>query len=669
MTAVARGLAGAASTDAIEESLRGRYRLEKPLDASGARRVCAAVDNSTGDAVVVKLGRPRRASESEDAVLARLRREADALRQLDGDGVPRLVAFNERPPWLAIQHIDGIDLERRLSVPTPLTERQIIALCAKLAKTLSALHARGLLHADIKPSNILLREDGTPILLDFGSARHLGAAEDEAAEDWSTTPEYAPPEFHTAQAALGVWSDIYALGAVAYRVIAGRPPVPAAVRLLGAAMPSTGEAAQPAISDELAALVDWALELDPAARPLSAEEWQQGLRQIAEECSADAGTVRVRRRAQAERRDGPRAKAARPARRISRRWKLAAAAIAVAAVAPLAWREARALYESRFKQEWVVGANSGGDTSSLADALLRAREGAVIRVRPGTYREAVAVARPVELLGIVENGEQPIVASADGACVLVTAPARIAQIALPCVDVLAGQASIESARIDGATVRGGAELRLVDTALAGGVLATGGASLTISGGEVRGAARSGVIARGGAALHVSGTQIVDNGEAGVLLAEGATARIEYAAVADSGTSGIEIRSGAQATIADSTLARASQAGIFVDGGSAEIDRTTVTNSGLSGLIVAAAGAAQVGASTFEQNGEHGLLVLDNARASVSGSRIAGNGGHGIALERGATAELGDNVVERNREPQVLDTRRPDAPDRRRGGAS
>jgi hypothetical protein len=335
----------------------------------------------------------------------------------------------------------------------------------------------------------------------------------------------------------------------------------------------------------------------------------------------------------------------------------------------LGWREGWAFYESRFKQEWIVAANGGGDTSSLADAVLRARAGAVIHVRPGTYREVFAIARRIEVLGVAEHGEQPVVAPADGACVRVTAPARLAQITLPCVEVAAAQASVENARVGGATVHDGAKLRLVDTAVSGGVLATGGAELTISGGEVRGAARSGIIARGGAALHISGTQIVGSGEAGVLLAEGATARIEKAAVADSGTSGIEIRSGAQATIADGTLTRASQAGIFVDGGSAEIDRTTITSSGLSGLIVAAAGAAQLSASTVEQNGEHGVLVLDNARASVSGSRIAGNGGHGIALERGAAAELNDNAVERNREPQVLDTRRPDAPDRRRGGAS
>jgi hypothetical protein len=462
-------------------------------------------------------------------------------------------------------------------------------------------------------------------------------------------------------------------------MIAGRAPIPAAARLRGVAQPATGEAAQSAVSDELAALVDWALELAPAARPLSAEEWRQAIRQRAAGRSADAETIRVRRRV-AETRDPARAgKTAGTARRRVRRWKLVAAAIvlAVAASAPLAWREANALYERHFKQDWIVDAAGHGDTSSLADALLRARDGATINVHPGTYRGIMAIARPVTLLGIVENGEQPTVAATDGACILVTAAARLAQIALPCVDVVAGQISIENSRIAGASgpavqVRNGAELRLVDTAVAGGVVAAGGSGLTMSGGEVRGAARSGVIARGGAELRLSGTQIVGSGEAGVLLAEGATARIEHAAIADSGTSAVEIASGAHATIADSALARASQAGIFVvDGGSAEIAHSTVTNNGLSGLIVAAAGEAQVSDSSFEQNREHGVLVLDFARLSISGSRIPGNGGNGIALERNANAELGDNIVERNREPQVLDTRKPDAaaPDKRKGGAS
>jgi hypothetical protein len=669
-----RGLADAPPADTIEDSLRGRFRLERPLD--GARHVSAAIDTSTGAAVAIKFGRAR-GSESEAAMLARLRREAEVLRQLDGAGVPLVVDVNERPPWLALERIDGVDLERRLSTPIPLAEPEIAAICTVLAETLSGVHARGFLHADLKPSNIMLREDGAPVLLDFGSVLRLG--EESAAGDLNTTPEYAPPEFHTAPAAIGPWSDVYALGAVAYRMIVGRAPVPAAVRLRGATLPATGEAAQSAISDEMAALVDWALELDPAARPLSAEEWRQAVRQRAVGRSADAETIRVRRRV-TETRDAARAaRTTGDTRSRGRRWKLAAAvsALAVAASAPLAWREGKALYERHFKQEWIVDAAGHGDTSSLADALSRARDGATISVRPGTYRETVAIARPVAVLGVVENGEQPTIAAADGTCILVTASARLAQIALSCVDVAAGQTSIENGRIAGASgpavqVRNGAELRLTDTAVAGGIVAAGGAGLTMSGGEVRGALRSGVIARGGAELRVSGTQIVGSAEAGILLAEGATARIEHAAIADSGTSAVEIASGAHAAIVDSAIARASQAGIFVvDGGSAEIERSAVTNSGLSGLVVTAAGEAQVSASSFEQNHEHGILVLDLARLSISGSRVVGNGGHGIALERNAAAELGDNVVERNREPQLLDTRKPDAsaPDKRKGGAS
>jgi hypothetical protein len=346
-----------------------------------------------------------------------------------------------------------------------------------------------------------------------------------------------------------------------------------------------------------------------------------------------------------------------------------------------------AAYQSRFKQEWLVDAAGHGDLATISAALARAPAGATIRIRPGQYSESLTISRPVTLIGIRENGAQPVVIAAKGPCLAATAAfAHVLNLSLraensasrdgTCIELTAGRLEIEGARVSGSgtavAVRGGAELRLVDTALSGGLLVAGGARTAIAGGEIRDAGKSAIVVRGGSDLRLSETEVAGSREAGLLLAEGATAQIEKAKIGGIGASGIEIGSGARATIADSTIAGAGQAGVFVfDGGKAVVERTQITGSGLSGLIVAATGDARVEGSAFEQNREHGVLALDAATVRVANSRMTDNAGNGIAVERGAAAELTDNVAERNHEPQILDTRRPDAgsADHRRGGAS
>ncbi len=664
------------------------------LSRTGARRVYAATEIGSGAPIAIKLGWPRRMAdgrlESAEEVLARLRREADVLRQLDGAGVPHVVDLSEEPPYLVLERIDGADLEHTLSARA-FSGTEIATLCAALAEILIAVHARGFLHGDVKPANVILRKTGAPVLVDFGSARALVAQGGCDADEWSLTPGYAPPEFQFANGAIGPWSDIYSLGAIAYHLIAGRPPVSAEARLRGAPMPSAGEAAGPSVSDELAALADWALELDPAARPFAAEEWRQALRQITDDRPEDADTVRARRRSRPDLRavQAPGNSVAATRRFRARTAALGFAALAVVASTPLIGRDLYALYESRTKQDWVVDASGQGDETTIAAALNRARDGATIHIRPGTYQESLTISRPVQLVGIAEDGQQPVLASAGGPCVTLAAVARISQLTLragsapdrkdaACLDVLAGPAAIEGVRIfaasgGGVLVRNGAELRIVDTSVnGGGVVVTASARMTMSGGEILDAGRSGIIARGGAALDLSGTKISGSGEAGLLLAEGAAARVAAAAISQSGTSGVEIRSGASAMITDSVIARARQAGIYIlDAGSAEIDRTQVAGSGLSGLIVAASGEVKVDDSVFAENREHGVLLLELTSGRIANNQMVGNGGHGVAIERGAAVELVNNVAERNREPQTLDTRRSDGgvADRRRGGAS
>lgn len=679
----------------------GRFRIERRLGWSGARHVYAAGDPGRNEKVAIKLGQAHRGlhggTDSDEMALTLLRREADVLRHLDCAGIPRVKELNEHPPYLVFEMIDAVDLERALSMRAhAFTASDIAALCAELAEILTAIHIRGFLHGDIKPSNILLRGGGSPMLIDFGSARRLVAPDAEDRNGWSMTPGYAPPEFRRADAAIGPWSDVYSLGAVAYRIVTDRPPVPAESRLHGAAMPPAIELAGPSCPTALSAAIDWALELDPAARPFSAEEWRHAVRgAMAAGADAETPTLRIRRRLRPDSGSaGPAAEESRPRpRRWTRTSRAAAAlaAIALAASAFLTGRDLYRLYENRVKQDWIVDAGGHGDERSIAAALARARDGAIIRIRPGVYQESLLIARPVELRGVAENGQQPTIAPASGPCITVTAAGRISNLLLrgangaggdeaPCIEIAAGKTAIENARVSAASgagvlVRNGAELILVDSAVTesggAGMLVAGGAKATVSGGAIRDSGRSGLIVRGGADLHLAGTHVTGAREAGLLVAEGAAAHLENAAIGESGASAVEISGGAHGTIVDSTVGRAAQAGIFVsDAGKAVIERTQIANNGFSGVIVAG-GEVSLDAAVLEANSEHGVLILELASGTVANSRIVGNRGYGIAIQRGGTGELTSNVVERNQDPQVFDARRsdPTPPDRRRGGAS
>jgi serine/threonine protein kinase len=133
---------------------------------------------------------------------------------------------------------------------------------------LREVHANKLLHLDLKPANIYLRSDGSPILLDFGAARQT-INTDVPKLTPMYTPGFAPPELYSKAAALGPWSDIYSIGAAMFTCMAGAPPQPADQRRQGDKMEPHYAALDAAYSPDLVRMVRSCLELDPLARPQS----------------------------------------------------------------------------------------------------------------------------------------------------------------------------------------------------------------------------------------------------------------------------------------------------------------------------------------------------------------------------------------------------------------
>ncbi|MFC0135664.1 serine/threonine protein kinase [Massilia eurypsychrophila] len=133
---------------------------------------------------------------------------------------------------------------------------------------LREVHANKLLHLDLKPANIYLRTDGTPILLDFGAARQTINA-DVPKLTPMYTPGFAPPELYSKAATLGPWSDIYSIGASMFACMAGAPAQAADQRKAEDKMGPHYDKLAASYSPELVAMVRSCLDMDPLARPQS----------------------------------------------------------------------------------------------------------------------------------------------------------------------------------------------------------------------------------------------------------------------------------------------------------------------------------------------------------------------------------------------------------------
>ena len=158
-------------------------------------------------------------------------------------------------------------------------EAFIRTIFIQVLKGLREVHASKLLHLDLKPANIYLRTDGTPMLLDFGAARQT-VNNDMPTLTPMYTPGFAPPELYSKTGGLGPWSDVYSIGASMFACMVGSPPQPADQRKGGDKMAGHFEKLEGAYSPELVHLVRWCLQIDPLERPQSLFALQKVLQAV-----------------------------------------------------------------------------------------------------------------------------------------------------------------------------------------------------------------------------------------------------------------------------------------------------------------------------------------------------------------------------------------------------
>jgi nitrous oxidase accessory protein NosD len=652
-----------------------RYRLRPGQAAELPHGHGPATDSATGEPVFLKW--------SSDG--ARIEREAEILALLDHPGIVRLrrQEITAEGGLLVLDLIQGADLERWLaSAARAGGTAWAEALLAQLAYAVAAIHAAGVLHRDLKPANIVVRADGTPVIVDFGAAALIGTP--LARGSW-LTDGYAAPEQYGSDQAEGPWTDLYALGAIGHRLLAGKAPPAAPARLQGAAL------ALPASTPgALRAALAAALQLEPDRRPASCADWRAGLAPssmtaAAAEPAASAPasplddyppTVLVERAPRVRpAAAAPVARAVRPRRRRGVAW-LAVGLLGIgAAAAGLTYGPG--LYERYVKTEWLVDPAGGGDATTIADALGRARADATITVRAGSYAESLVIAKPVRL--VAAAGETPLVAPPATPCVTLQAPgSTIAGLrfqpagaaepaAAPCL-ILAASGRVERSEIShpgGAAVRieAGAAPALrqnVITASATGIIVTAGAGGEIASNTLTDIAGPSLVVRGGASPALVENTIETSGPA--VFAEGARGRFERNRVTASRGSAVVIASGADPDILDNLLDGPSQAGIYLyDHGRGRLERNAIRGSKLSAIVLAGGADARISESRIEAAGQHGVLVVEGARAVLRSNRIRDSAGHGIALDWDVEAVLEGNLAEGNAEPQVLDARLPEPP--------
>jgi WD40 repeat protein len=165
-------------------------------------------------------------SHAGTADLARFRTEAQAIARLQHANIVQIheVGVHEGKPYFSLEFCGGGSLAQKIN-GTPLAPKEAARLVETLARGMDAAHQKNIIHRDLKPANVLLLEDGTPKITDFGLAKKLDDVGQTQSGAIMGTPSYMAPEQAGGKSTeLGPAADIYALGAILYELLTGRPP-------------------------------------------------------------------------------------------------------------------------------------------------------------------------------------------------------------------------------------------------------------------------------------------------------------------------------------------------------------------------------------------------------------------------------------------------------------
>jgi len=249
-----------------------RFELIEKIGSGGMGAAWKARDTETNEVVALKLVHPHLAEDPD--YIARFEREVEVARRIDSRYVVRVLGYGLREgvPYMAMEYVEGQSLRDLMQERGRLEWSDAKPIIRQVAEALDAAHAAGVIHRDVKPSNILITADGTAKLADFGIARALDLTRLIGSSTMLGTPHYMAPE-----GTASPQSDLYSLGCVLFELLAGHPPFDGESQQAVIAAHIRDEPQTAGLTSGVRPLAAWLLAKSPADRPASAGDFLQAL--------------------------------------------------------------------------------------------------------------------------------------------------------------------------------------------------------------------------------------------------------------------------------------------------------------------------------------------------------------------------------------------------------
>ena len=566
-------------------------------------------------------------------------------------GVQRFLQLNHTA-YMVMDYQQGVPFGQILDEHGDLDESEILEILPPLLEGLAAVHEAGVLHRDIKPDNIFIRNDGSPVLLDFGAAR-IEMGKQSRSLHRVFTPGYAAPEQYESGDSQGPWTDVYGMAAVLYSAISGRAPLEAPART-GALVRSQIDSLEPArqvghgrFQPHFLAAIDWGLQIDPERRPQDVSTWRDAL--LKPPAAQPAGAeMTIQQQAKPEPVEETSTLVAgqptdrAPAKRKSGKWLgLAAAVLALVTVGSvIGWqvfkkeeqrkastvqpdkrqpavtgrksetpkakrrsetddlkkadRDDRKPADKARRKTWQVGPLPTHDSPSLAHALKNAPDKARIILNLKTIRGGISVKRGLLLIGTGEGASRTSFICFDEPCLTFN-----------------GKGSVSNIRVlryrrghgfDGPAIR----------------------------------VNEGIVT-------IVGTQISSQGDVGIDVA-GGSLRLFQSQIFNNGSHGIIIRPSARDVL---------------------IIGSRIFDNRHTGIVINARTSTKLQRNTVYKNLRHGVMILGRSEAVLEGNLVRKNGAFGIHLAHRARMVSRDNSVRGNVRGSIIRRPPPRIPARRR----
>lgn len=260
--------------EAIDENLEKRVAIKEYLPSDLAVRTQESTVSAKSD----------RDQDGFEWGLDRFLNEAKVVAKFDHPNIVKIYRFfkSNGTGYIVMEYIDGRTLSSILRQFGKLDESQIRAWLWPIMEGLKIVHEAGFLHRDIKPQNIMIRDDDHPVLLDFGSARLALSGKTQSLTS-VMTPGYAPLEQYSSHGDQGPWTDIYALGAVMYFCVRGEKPADALDRISKDHLVQLDHHDFERYSRNLCDGIMWALGMREDNRPQTLDQWLELLDDPSEE--------------------------------------------------------------------------------------------------------------------------------------------------------------------------------------------------------------------------------------------------------------------------------------------------------------------------------------------------------------------------------------------------